>query len=137
MTGTCQVNISDGGRTISFHTCGRKLSKSEDYPDLCNLHASIKRRELAKAEQRIQGVQTAVAEREAVSQRVSAVSAALNIPMVPETYYPVTGPHAHTGLRVTGQVMVQLDQLEKLASRVAFLESELERWQRIDGQAGL
>jgi hypothetical protein len=108
---------------VSSHTCGRKLSGSEDYPDLCGLHAAGQRRRQAKAsarqslrDQRAEEVKTA-------DERAVILSAALGVPVSAQASLPWTGPEAGIN-RPTGQALLKLDDLAKIAERLHELEQE-------------
>jgi hypothetical protein len=118
MSDTCQVNVHDGGRFLTSHKCGRKLSGSDDYPELCGLHASVKRRAKQRQQQTLDRRAQVTAEREAFEARAVAASKALGVPMQVDLTYPVTGPDAHTGQHVTGHVIVSLSDLESLIERL-------------------
>jgi hypothetical protein len=68
-----------------------------------------------------------------------ALNARLGIQSTLQTSIPTTGAAAFIGV-ATGCAVVRIDQLEWLADQIAeakTLSAELERWQRIDGQAAL
>lgn len=72
----------------------------------------------------------------AANDRLRQIAGQLGIKAKLETQTPTVGvaafiPHA------TGNAIVPVSQLEDLADRIKFLEEELARWQKIDGQAGL
>lgn len=91
------------------------------------------------------------------SEELTEVNNRLGIYSTLQTTMPTTGVAAFIGV-ATGYATVRIDQLERLADQIAralqlarelkteldalterntFLEGELERWQRIDGQAAL
>lgn len=133
---TCRVSVHDGGRMMSSHTCGRKLSGSDDYPDLCGLHASAKRRAKAAAQAKREAKARRNDELAAADARVIALNNQLEIVAVAQTTMPTTGVDAFHSI-ATGNAIVPIDQLEKLAAELDQLRTELARWHRIDGQESL
>ena len=133
---TCRESVPDGGRLMSFHTCGRKLSGSDDYPDLCGLHASLRRRALSREAARQASKDRRTAEVAAMDARVIDLNNRLEIAAVSQTRFPKTGIDAYHQIP-TGNAIVPVDHLEKLAARIGELEGELTRWHKIDGQADL
>lgn len=116
----CKVSIPDGGRAVTFHTCGRPLSGSEDYPDLCGVHAAAKRRKAAKDRERIVADSLARDNVREADDRASTLSVALGVTVSAETRFD-SAIRRHP----TGNAVVKLDDLQKLADRVARLESML------------
>ena len=158
MSAVCEIKVYSGSHGMHGHLCGRKLSGSEDYPELCGLHASTKRRALEKDQQTNARRVEQARELDAFNERMLAASNVLGLKLATQTTQAFTGPDAWTGAKVTGNVIVPLRQLEALASQISearrlvsklgdevqelaernvFLESELARWHKIDGQAGL
>ena len=133
---TCQVRVSDGGRLMSTHACGRKLSGSDEYPELCGLHASAKHRALEKDQARREAGDRRQAEVKAADAKVIALNNQLGIVAVAETKFPTTGVDAYHEIP-TGNAIVPVDQLEKLAAEIDQLRTELARWHKIDGQESL
>jgi hypothetical protein len=120
---TCKKLIPDGGRAVTFHACGRKLSGSDDYPELCGLHASAKRRSLAKDAARRSSAARRVAEVAAANAKVIDLNNRLGIVAVAQTTFPTSGIDAYHQTP-TGNAVVPIDQLASLADRLAELEQE-------------
>lgn len=123
----CQVRVPDGGRSVSSHACGRKLSSSEDYPELCGLHAAAKRRRLAKRRQEISEQATAKKAVQDADARVISLNNRLGIVAVAQTQYD-----RHIVARPTGSAIVPIAELEKLAERISELETALEGHARVE-----
>lgn len=119
---TCQERIPDGGRAAIFHTCGRKLSGSEDYPELCGFHASVKRRRKSKAAARDLHKAQIAAGLSAADERAATLSQALGVTVSAETALAWTGPDAGI-TKPTGFGKVSLDALQQLADRIHELEN--------------
>lgn len=118
ITETCQVRVPDGGRFISAHTCGKKLSGSNDYPELCGQHASVKRREQSKKAAREEASVRLNEQRDADAARVVALNAKLGTKALLRTSMATTGPEAFIG-KSTGEVTVTIAELEALALRLS------------------
>ena len=116
MPETCQELSSPG--TFMVRTCGRKLSGSEDYPDLCGMHASAKRRAKPKGQQREDLRERRQAELLEANGKLVALNAKLGIQSTLQTTMPTTGPGAFIGM-ATGHAIVRIDQLEWLADQIA------------------
>lgn len=128
---TCQVNVPNSGRAVTFHKCGRKLSGSEDYPELCGLHAAAERRALAKEQARADVKLVRAAEVKAANQLAERLSRQLGIRVTATMRYPMSGPETLI-TQPTGNATVKLADLERLVARLNEVHAELERWQRID-----
>lgn len=115
--GTCKVKVSDGGRFISSHTCGRKLSGSDDYPELCGVHAAAKRRKAQKEADRLAITERRAAETAEFRTRVDALNERYGLKAISRTLTPTTGPGAFVS-RPTGDVILSLDQLESLLAKL-------------------
>jgi len=125
MNDTCKVQVSDGARSMRFHTCGKKLSGSDDYPELCGTHAAASRRQRAKEDHRVTRTAEIEAAMKVTRDRADAVAAKLGITMVVETRFPTTGPDAFLPSQPTGKVIVGLAQLEALVKEVTRLRASL------------
>jgi hypothetical protein len=123
MTATCKVRVPDGGRLVSFHACGRKLSGSADYPELCGLHASVKRRAEEKENARHSLRDERAKEVGAADEQVASLSVALGVTVSAQTATPWVGPEAGIS-RPTGYALLKLDDLAKIAERLRELEQE-------------
>lgn len=118
----CITSISDGGRMMSFHSCGNKLKGDPEYPHLCGLHVSAIRRALDKgATRRARKLELAAADLD-IEQRARAVSVALGTKLEPGWRYPSSGPDSHIG-HLTGRVEVELSFLEGLAAELVRLKA--------------
>lgn len=124
-TQTCRERISDGGRAVTFHTCGRKLSGSDDYPELCGLHASAKRRALAKEAARLTSSARRAAEVAAADAKVIDLNNRLEIAAVAQTTFPTSGIDAYYQVP-TGNAIVPIDQLASLADRIRELKATVD-----------
>jgi hypothetical protein len=124
MNDTCQVQVSDGARSMRFHTCGKKLSGSDDYPELCGTHAAANRRRSTKDNHRVTRTAEIEAAMKATRDRADAVAASLGVTMVVETRFPTTGPDAFLPSQPTGKVVIPLSQLEALVERIHSLTQE-------------
>lgn len=120
---TCQESIPDGGRAVTFHTCGRKLSGSDDYPELCGLHASAKRRALAREDARQASKERRIAEVAEADAKVISLNNQLGIVAVAQTKFPTTGIDAYHQVP-TGNAIVPIDQLETLAAQIVILKGQ-------------
>lgn len=120
---TCQVKISDGGRLMSFHVCGRKLSGSADYPELCGPHASAQRRAKEKENARHSLRDERAKEVDAADEHAVSLSVALGVTVSAQTVVPWSGPEAGVS-RPTGYALLKLDDLAKIAERLRELEQE-------------
>lgn len=118
ITETCQVRIPDGGRLMSSHTCGKKLSGSDDYPELCGQHASAKRRAQSKKSAREEAEARLNQQREADAARVVALNAKLGTKALLCTVMATAGPEAFIG-KSTGEVTITIAELEALALRLS------------------
>lgn len=76
------------------------------------------------------------AELEQAGAHLESLNTELGITSTLQTVMPAAGPEAWIG-HSTGYAIVRIDQLENLRDRVQFLETELERWQRIDTNGSL
>jgi hypothetical protein len=125
MNDTCKVQVSDGARSMRFHTCGKKLSGSDDYPEYCGMHAAAKRRQSAKDDHRITRTAEIEAAMKATRDRTDRVAATLGVELTVETRFPTTGPDAFLPSQPTGKVIVDIAQLEALVKDVERLRSAL------------
>lgn len=71
------------------------------------------------------------AELELAGNDLAELNSQLGIHSTLQTVMPTSGPDAFIGVS-TGFAIVKINHLEDLRDRIAFLEAELERWQRID-----
>jgi hypothetical protein len=118
----CIKHVSDGGRSVALHDCGRKLKGDAEYPYLCGMHVSVLRRGQDKyAVRNARKLELAAADLD-IERRAKAVSVALGTELQPGWHYPTKGPNAHIG-HLTGKVEVELSFLEGLAAELVRLKA--------------
>lgn len=121
----CIEQVPDGGRFITAHTCGRKLRGDTEFPYLCWIHVAAIHRARTKSGQREALKVRRQAELETAGAELAALNSRLEICSTLRTSMPTTGPGAFIGVP-TGEAIVRIDQLEKLAYRIAELETQVE-----------
>jgi hypothetical protein len=114
---TCPERISDGGRLMSSHTCGRKLSGSDDFPELCGLHAGVKRRALAKDRARRDANAQRIEAVKEIDAQVSDLNDRLGIKAIAQTAFPTSGLNLYRAVP-TGNVVIAIEDLQALADRI-------------------
>lgn len=120
MNDGCKKYVPDGGRAVTSHRCGRKLAGDPTYPELCALHIAAIRRRGTREQERETARQRRAAEIAETDARVDAVNKALGLTGVAVTVYPEVGPERLIA-RPTGQVKIDLTELERLVEQVARL----------------
>lgn len=132
---SCIESVSDGGRFITSHVCGKKLKGDAEFPWLCGLHVSAIRRARSKEAKRAETKARRQAELETENAKLIALNARLGIRSTLQTTMPTTGPDAFIGVS-TGYAIVRLDQLENLANQISEAHktfNELEEQLRLGG----
>lgn len=121
----CIKRVSDGGRMMTTHECGKYLKGDPEFPHWCGVHVAAKRRVRSKVEQRDALKSQREEERDAASKQLCELNDELGIRSTLSLIYPRSGPDAWTGGVPTGKAVVEVEQLEQLAGRIRGLEAEL------------
>lgn len=122
--GTCPELVSDGGRMMSMHTCGRKSKGHPEFPQLCGVHAGAILRQRQKDAARRDHRAEADARLADEQVRADAITEQFGVNLTLRTVFPTSGPGAFIS-RATGEVIISLADLEKLVSEVKHLKSAL------------